>query len=78
MVSGKFLEDNLCHKTIYNRKIELNKVIKHKEIKTATTLEPSPHLFYVNHVKCFNLCMISGFQNVLNNEDLEQSRLPQY
>ena len=36
---GSILEDNLCHKTTYNRKIELNKHMYNKKVKTTTTLE---------------------------------------
>ena len=51
---GSILENNLGHKTIYSRKIELNKLIYIKEVKKATTLEVLFHLFYKSHMKCFN------------------------
>ena len=36
---GSILEDNLCHKTTYSRKIELNKHMHSNKVKTTTTLE---------------------------------------
>ena len=52
-------------KQFYSRKIELNKLIQNKELKTASTLEALLDLFYVNHMKCFNFLLISGLQKVL-------------
>ena len=52
------LEDKLCHKSIYSTKIELNKLIYNTEVKTATTIEELLDLFYINHMKCFNLWLI--------------------
>ena len=40
---GNISEDNLCHKTTYSRKIELDKLIHNNKVKTATTLEALPY-----------------------------------
>ena len=36
---GSILEDNLCHKTTFSRKIKLNKHMHNKKVKTTATLE---------------------------------------
>ena len=45
---GSILEDNLCHKTTYCRKIELNKHMYKKKIKTTTTVEALLTLFVLH------------------------------
>ena len=42
---GNILKDNLCHKTTYSRKIELNRLIHNNKVKTATTVEALTHSF---------------------------------
>ena len=46
---GSILKDNLCYKTTYSRKIELNKLIHISKVKTATTFEALPYFIYFTY-----------------------------
>ena len=58
------MEDNLCHKTTYSRKIELNKHMYHKKVKTTTALEALLYFIcFRQTIKNVSICGLLKIKN---------------